>query len=249
MSPDVALFLLGWPTMIARAPLAVAVGAAAVVVAAAAAGVAPWEGKDEVLLYRWRLGGSLKGHLARIVLPGRGDGKLETRYLAGDRVRSELSFSSPGHRGEYFLQGSEFPRRGAGVLKAWAEQSFRGKEREKAAELGGETLWDIPSSIHRLRRELPDQALALKIWSNGRVYPIEIRPAGRGTVELDGGPVATRCYAVRGVHHPEERFWDGKMDLVFAEDGRSTPVEIAVWRKGVRVRLQLLEADGGSSSC
>ena len=84
------------------------------------------------------------------------------------------------------------------------------------------------------------EATEANIWSGGRIYRVSVKPHGRDARLVDGQPVVTRSYSLRGVGEP---LWRGRLDLVLAEDEAATPLEIAVSRDGMRVRLELVEPD------
>ena len=79
------------------------------------------------------------------------------------------------------------------------------------------------------------------IWSSGRLNPIMIRPGRRGSALWRGRRVATRSYSIRGISKPGQPKWEGKMDLVLTDDERAVPLEIMVVRKGLRIRLEVIE--------
>ncbi len=195
---------------------------------------------EEEFHYRWRLGG-FKGFLARLVLPGSGDAVLRTTELAPGVYRNELHITSPAsRRGEFWRYGSEVEGADCGrVIRAWTEQLFRGRGREHHAELEEQGVLDIPSCICRLRHDPPERAVATRIWSEGRVYPIRISSPVAGERRAGERPVATHTYTVSGVERPDERFWKGRLILVVALDEERTPLEIGLAQPGLSVRLEL----------
>ena len=176
----------------------------------------------ERLQYRWKLSG-FKGIVARLFVPGTGEGTLTTGPDDTGSLTSELRISSrSARRGDFWLYGSEIDPANRRTLRAWSSQQFRGKARNKESPLEGDDVVDLASSIFFLRRELPEEPTEAHIWSSGKIYR----------------PVRTRSYTLRGVGEP---FWRGRLDLVLAEDERATPLEIAVARDGMRVHLELVD--------
>lgn len=196
---------------------------------------------DEHLVYEWRLEG-FKGVLLRLVAPGRGEGSLITVRTPEGNLSSELHISAERRReGEYWLYGSEVDPRVPRTVRAWSEQLFRGKPKARHSDLDAERVIDVTSGILLVRRDPPQEIERMRIWSNGRLYPVEVRPAETGVAELGGESHRVRRYEIRGVEVPGERLWTGAVDLVLADDPSATPVEIFVANKGVRVRLLLDE--------
>jgi hypothetical protein len=209
---------------------------------AAALLVAAPAGAAESFHYRWNLRGFV-GALASLFVPGEGEGLLTVERLSGGSERAELRVTSTeSGAGEYFLYGSEWEPAARRTLRAWSDLVWRGETKQKRAELAGEDVLDVVAAIQLLRRERPDHALRLEIWSDGRLYPIVVLPRERERRRLAGGAVEARRYSVHGVAVAGRRLWKGELDLWIADDGAATPVEIVVARRGARVRLQLVEA-------
>lgn len=214
-----------------------------------AAGTPVWSGADafpEQFDYRWSLAG-FKGALVSLFIPGQGEGRLTTDFAGKDRsgenLVTELRISShAGKDDEFWLYGAEIDAIRKRTVRAWSAQRFRGKSKRKEREAGDIDALDLASSIYYLRQELPDRPFEEMIWSSGRLNPVVIRPGPRGSATWNGREVATRSYAIRGVSKPGQPNWKGKMDLVLTDNEQAVPVEIRVVRKGVRVRLKLVES-------
>jgi hypothetical protein len=195
--------------------------------------------ETEQLQYRWKLSG-FKGIVARLFVPGTGDGTLTTGEDESGSLVSELRISSTSARtGDYWLYGSQIDAGSRRTVRAWSAQQFRGKSREKESELGSDDVVDLASSIFFLRRELPEEPTEAHIWSGGRIYRVAVKPNGLGARLIEGRPVRTRSYTLKGVGQP---LWRGRLDLVLAEDEAATPLEIAVARDGMRVHLELVDS-------
>lgn len=197
--------------------------------------------------YRWSLAG-FKGALARIFVPGQGEGRLVTDLAAGtqdsERLVTELHISSRDERrDEFWLYGAEIDAVEKKTLRAWSAQRFRGKSRRKERDAEGLEALDLASAIYYLRRELPEESQETMIWSSGRLNPIVIDAGPRGSAELNGRQVSTRSYSIRGLEKPGMPTWEGMMDLVLTDDDDAVPLEIQVMKKGLRVRLELIQDD------
>ena len=209
---------------------------AAMVAAPAGAEVA------EELRYRWHLGG-YKGVLARLIVPGAGDAVLRTTRLEAGAQRNELHITSPdSRRGEFWLYASEVKSPDcARLTSAKTEQLFRGRAKERLAEIEEDGVLDIPSTICRIRRQPPERDLVTRIWSDGRIYPVMISGPVADRERHGGRTVDTVSYTVSGVRRSHERVWKGRLKLVLAQDDERTPLEIALIQPGLSVRLRLDE--------
>lgn len=193
----------------------------------------------ETFRYRWTLDGFV-GALASIFVPSRGEGVLTYEPIEGGRERGELLVTSKqSGKDEFFRYRSVWEPATRRTISASSDLVWRGETKSKQAELEGENLIDVVSAIQLLRREPPESALRLEIWSDGRLYPVVVLPRESGRRKLPGGEVAARHYSVHGVPVPDRKLWKGELDLWIAEDDASTPVEIVVSRSGARVRLVL----------
>ena len=175
----------------------------------------------EELQYRWKLSG-FKGLVARLFVPGTGEGTLTTGSDESGGLVSELRISSTSaRRGDYWLYGSEIDAEGRRTVRAWSSQQFRGKSRNKESELDGDDVVDLASSIFFLRRELPEEPTETNIWSSGKIYRVAVKPNGLDARLIEGRPLRTRSYTLRGVGEP---FWRGRLDLVL--DGMRVQLEL-----------------------
>jgi hypothetical protein len=200
----------------------------------------------EVLRYRWRLLG-VRGALAGLFFPAHGEGTLATGSMESSRLRSELLITSPGGGdSEFWRYGAELDAGSGVTLRAWSAYLFRGEAKSREAVLADQDgVVDVASAIHLLRRAPPQAPTSMRIWSDGRLYPVVVVPAGTASRRVGGRSLQARHYAVRGVEVPGERFWKGRLDLWLARDEAATPVEIRVERGWVAVKLELAELPPG----
>ncbi len=193
----------------------------------------------ETLRYSWSLGGFF-GTLARLFLPGRGDGALTTRAALDDNVEVVLDITAPSAaRGEFWRYGAAIDREDGRTLRAWSAYRFRGEDKSESSDLEDQSVIDVASGILLLRRERPTKPRNLKIWNDGKLYPVVILPRGRVVRQIHGKPYTTEHYAIRARRVRGERVWKGKLDIYLANDERATPVEISLERRMARVRLEL----------
>jgi hypothetical protein len=196
---------------------------------------------EEALDYRWSLGG-LFGTLARMVLPGRGEGRLTTCLVEDGRLRIELVVTSAeGPAGDYWRYAAVIEPESGRTLRAESAYRYGEKSRERAADLDQEQVIDVASGIHLVRRRRPASPLNLSIWSDGKVYPVVIEPRGWKSVSLPNGRRRAELFAIRPRSVPGQRSWNGRIDLYLEEGERARPVSIVVDRRWAKVELVLVD--------
>jgi hypothetical protein len=195
--------------------------------------------EPEVLRYEWHLLG-FTGALAGLFLPNDGSATLSTAGSADGMVESELLLTAPSSRnGEFWRYGAKLDPRDGRTLRAWSTYLFRGEMKSKAKELGQAGTIDIASGIYLIRRNPPKSRQPMRIWSDGKEYPVEVVPRSLEQRKLAGRKVPVRRFSIVGVERPGERLWKGSLDLWLTEDEQATPVEILVERGWAAVRLRL----------
>jgi len=194
----------------------------------------------ERFVYRWELR-KLAALVGGILFPGQGTGLLTFEPRPGGRLVSELHITSEhSAEGEFWRYGAEIDPRAGRTIKAWSSYLWRGESKSESAEIQQVGVIDVASGIYQIRRDLPDKPRRLRIWSDGRIYPVLVVPEGVETRTLPGGRrIETRRYRIRGLKLPGERHWKGHLDLWIADDENRTPVEIAFDRTLVGIRLRL----------
>jgi hypothetical protein len=194
---------------------------------------------DERLEYGWRVQGFF-GALAGLFFPSHGEGSLTRKRLGNGNIESELWItSSADGEPDFYRYGAETHGESGATVRAWSSQLWRGKRKEKSSPVAEAGVVDVASAIQRLRAERPDGRDRLEIWSDGKLYPVEVRSAGNETVEVAGGKVVTQHLTVRPLTEPGRRVWKGELDLWLAHDPAATPVRILVSRPPARVLLEL----------
>jgi hypothetical protein len=195
----------------------------------------------ERLAYRWRLQGAA-GALAGLFFPRRGEGMLREGVLPDGKHRSDLLITSQDSgKGEFWSYGAEFDPATSNTHRAWSSYVFRGKRQAKSQNIDEHGITDITAGIHRLRRERPRTAIRQRIWSDGKVYNVNVTPLGSENLVLLKGsarPLTDR-YAIEGIAAPGERLWKGRIELWLARDERATPLQILIERGWASVLLQL----------
>ncbi|MEZ5313844.1 MAG: DUF3108 domain-containing protein [Thermoanaerobaculia bacterium] len=194
---------------------------------------------DERLEYGWRVKGFF-GAVAGLFFPNEGDGVLSRHRLENGNLESELLITSEKDDDpDYFRYGAEIAAGSGATVRAWSSQLWRGKTKKKEIHEVPPAAVDIASSIELLRRQRPRHEQRMEIWSDGKLYPVLVRPMGTERIEIRGRKIETLHVAVRPLVEPDRRVWKGELDLWLATDEAATPVEILVSRSPARVLLSL----------
>ena len=220
------------PRLTAVALLAVALVAASLPATAAGA-TAP-----EELRYRWHLGRFL-GRVAGLFLPSEGDGVMTLRQSDGAYVTELVITSEHSRDGEFWRYGSRIDPANGHAERAWSSYRWRGEAKSEQEDLTQDGVMDIVAGIYTIRRETPTSTRRMEIWSDGKIYPVEVVPRGHEMRTIDGRDVLTRHYTVRGYKTPSGRQWKGALELWLATDAAATPVEIHITRNLAALQLRL----------
>lgn len=197
-------------------------------------------GGEERYVYQWELK-KLAALVGGILIPGQGEGLLTYEPQANGRLQSELLITSEqSKQGEFWRYGALIDRKAGRTLRAWSSYLWRGEQKSENERIDQAGVIDVASGIYQIRQDPPDKPRRMKIWSDGKIYPVLVVPKGEAVRTLPNGrKVPTRHFQIRGLEIEGERFWKGHMDLWLAKDEISTPVEIHFDRSLVGVRLKL----------
>jgi hypothetical protein len=196
---------------------------------------------EETLQYRWRIEGFF-GALAGLFFPSHGDASLIETSLAGGNLQSSLLITSDEVKEpSFFRYEAEIDPANGRTVAARSSQLWQGKRKDKASPIVDPTTVDVASAIHLLRRTLPETAQEMEIWSDGKLYPVVVKPGGPQTRKIGGKSIPTLHFMIRPLVRPERRVWKGELDLWFARDPQATPVEMLVARSPARLRLELVQ--------
>lgn len=199
----------------------------------------------EVLRYVWRLEG-FGGFLASLFVPGDGEGRLTTGIASDGKLQTELLITSNESKaGDFWRYGAELDTATHATVRAWSAYQFRGKSRTRDLPVAEPGAVDISSAIHALRMAPPASPTPMRIWSDGRLYPVRVIPGPRERFKQDGIDTVVRRYVLEGVDQPGERYWKGRMEIVLDDDAVRTPLEIAVRVSLASLRLRLV---GGTTA-
>jgi len=196
---------------------------------------------EETLQYRWRIEGFF-GALAGLFFPSHGDASLIETSLAGGNLQSSLLITSDEVKEpSFFRYEAEIDPANGRTVAARSSQLWQGKRKDKSSPIVDPTTVDVASAIHLLRRTLTETAQEMEIWSDGKLYPVVVKPGGPQTRKIGGKSIPTLHFMIRPLVRPERRVWKGELDLWFARDPQATPVEMLVARSPARLRLELVQ--------
>lgn len=191
----------------------------------------------EEIAYRWRLVG-LRGALAGLFFPNHGEGALTTRLIENGHLLTELLITArQSRRDEFWRYAAEVDPYAGRTVRAWSSYVFRGERREKEQVVTESDVVDLAGGIYLVRRDRPTKPLPLRIWADGKVYPVLVAPGGIERRTTGHGKVLARHYVIESERVPGGRVWDGRLELWLALDEAATPVEILVERGWAGVRL------------
>lgn len=197
----------------------------------------------EVLRLRWKLSGFL-GMLAGLFVPNKGDALLTFVPASDDRVEIGVLVTAPKRAGDYFVYGAEIDE-GSGTTSAvWSSYAYGDSNRDREQQVDTSDVIDYASAIYHLRWNPPATTTRMTIWDMGKTYPVVVEPLKPRKRNIGGKKIMARGYEIRGVKIKGQPTFDDKFYLYFADDAQSTPVEIVGKRSMVRVRMQLIGADG-----
>jgi hypothetical protein len=197
----------------------------------------------EALRLRWKLGGFL-GTLAGLFIPSSGDALVTFVPNADNRIDANFLVTAPRRDGEYFLYGARIDEASGAPVAVWSSQMFREELKQRGQRVEEPDIIDYASAIYLLRWAPPEKTTRMTIWNEGKTYPVEIEPLRPGRRKIAGMRIEARGYAVRGVKVDGKRPMNDKIWVYFAANDDSTPVEIVGKRGLIKVRIQLVTAEG-----
>ncbi len=221
----------------------------------------------EEFRYSWRLRGGIRLVAGLVIPTSGVGNLRNTYPAAGEHlIHSELRITAPGRKqGGFYAYESEMDAAGTRTLMThhayeWGKKSRSERtlfDYEKGlARIRKETpeeVWnrvkklpdreepfrDILTAIHHLRQNVHviDKPLQTIIYSDGKEYPVVIRPGVRRTFMISGQGVPTRGLEI--VDAPGGKKWPGGVKVWFSDDGRRIPVRIEIRQSIASLQLDL----------
>ena len=197
----------------------------------------PVAAEVEAFPFRWKLGGFL-GALAGLFVPRSGDALLSFTPTGDERIAIEMRITSPGRDGEYFRYAAEVDVASGSTTAVHSESRFRDKTRNRDQSFSDGDVIDFASVFYRLRWHPPREPAELRIWSDGKIYPVTVGPLGTERLRVGDDEIDVRGYSVRPIVVKGEAKFNEAFSVYFALDERSQPVAIDGKRGWIKVRFR-----------
>jgi hypothetical protein len=225
----------------------------------------------EDLRYSWRLKGGVR-FLAGLLFPTNGVGNLRTTAPGGEhQLHSELLITAPtGKQGGFYSYVSDIDERGAKTLVtehgyAWGDKARNERtvfdyvkrlarirkqtpdeveNRVKKLPGSGEEMRDILTAIYFMRQNAHAITAPMQttIYSDGKEYPVILRPGARRNFVVEGKETAATEYQI--VDAPGGKKWQGGVKVWLTADARRIPVRIEIQQSMASMQLDLQAIDG-----
>ena len=218
--------------------------------------------------YAWRLRGGLSW-VAGIMFPTTGVGELKTTYeTAGQKtIDSSLLITAAEGKSGFYAYETQMDAAGLRTLMTYHAYSWKDKSRkdrtlfdypaniahrhketpekgwDRTDPLPGGAFHDVVSVIHYLRLTAGSihGPLATTIYSDGKSYPVIVRPAERQMFRLGPQQVAAAGFEI--VDAPGGKKWPGGMKIWLSDDARRIPFRIEIIQSMASLQLDLQSVD------
>ena len=193
----------------------------------------------------WRLQG-LQGTIARILpfVPASGEAVLTvTPHDDGVRLRFRAT-SAAASAEEHWTYEAELDPAARRTLRVVESSRFRGRDRSREYDLRRSSVVDLLSGLHLIRLDLPKREQEGILWSNRRLYPVAVEPAGRESREIAGRRFELLRFVVRGRRQERHRYWNQSAEVWLAAEAPNQLVEMVFKQRFGHVRLRCLPASG-----
>jgi hypothetical protein len=222
----------------------------------------------ESFKYSWKLHGGLSW-IAGIMFPTSGVGELKTTYPAAGRaaIDSSLLITAPAGKSGFYAYETQIEASGQRTLMTYHAYSWKDKSRKErtlfdynagVARLHKETpekQWDkvdripagafhdVVSAIYYLRQNAANihGPLLTSIYSDGKSYPVIIRPANRETFTIGNQQIGASGFEI--VDAPGGKKWPGGMKIWLSDDARRIPFRIEIIQSMASLQLDLQTID------
>ena len=222
----------------------------------------------ESFKYAWKLRGGLSW-IAGIMFPTAGVGELKTTYPSAGRnaIDSSLLITAPAGKSGFYAYESQIEASGQRTLMTYHAYSWKDKSRkertlfdynsgvarmhketpekqwENVKPLPADDFRDILTAIYYIRQNAatlrgPVQTI---IYSDGKAYPVILRPAARQTFTIEGKQVSALGFEI--VDAPGGQKWPGGVKVWLSDDARRIPFRIDIVQSMASMQLDLQSID------
>jgi hypothetical protein len=215
--------------------------------------------------YTWRLRGGLSW-IAGLVFPTSGVGEMKTVFpRAGEQstINSELLITSTDRRTGFYAYQSEMDPTGEKTLMTYHAYAWKNKSRhertvfdyakrialihkqtpdkqwDRTEPLPPEQLRDVLTAIYFLRQNASNikAPIVTSIYSDGKSYPVTLRPVERRTFDMQGARVDAFGFEIADA--PGGRKWPGGVRVWISDDSRRIPFRIEIQQSMQSLQLEL----------
>jgi len=222
----------------------------------------------ESFKYTWKLRGGLSW-IAGIMFPTSGVGELKTTYPAAGRpaIDSSLLITAPAGKSGFYAYETQIEASGQRTLMTYHAYSWKDKSRKErtlfdyasgVARLHKETpekAWDkvdripagsfhdVVSAIYYLRQNAATirGPVATTIYSDGKAYPVIVRPASREVFTIGAQQIGASGFEI--VDAPGGKKWPGGMKIWLSDDARRIPFRLEIIQSMASLQLDLQSID------
>jgi len=222
----------------------------------------------ESFKYSWKLHGGLSW-IAGIMFPTSGIGELKTTYPAAGRpaIDSSLLITAPAGKSGFYAYETQIEASGQRTLMTYHAYSWKDKSRkertlfdynagvarmhketpekqwDKTDHLPAGPFHDVVSAIYYLRQNAATirGPVATQIYSDGKSYPVIVRPANREAFNIGGQQVGASGFEI--VDGPGGKKWPGGMKIWLSDDARRIPFRIEIIQSMASLQLDLQSID------
>jgi Protein of unknown function (DUF3108) len=229
-------------------------------------------GGTEELRYSWRVRGGLGLLAGLMFpTKGIGNLRTTVPADGNHMVQSELLITAPnGKQGGFYAYESEIDDRGAKTLMtyhgyAWGKKSRNERtifdyvkrlariqkqtpeeveNKVKKLPEGGDQMRDILTAIYFMRQNAHTLTgpMQTKIYSDGKEYPVILKPGERKNFVIDGKNTMATAYEI--VDAPGGKKWPGGVKVWLSADARRLPVRIEIQQSVASLQLDLQQVVG-----
>lgn len=229
-------------------------------------------GSTEELRYSWRLKGGVRFVVGFMFpTSGVGNLKTTTPADGQHTVSSELLITAPnGKQGGFYSYESELDDRGAKTLVTEHGYSWGNKARNertmfdyvkrlariekktpeetenkvKKLPAGDDQMRDILTAIYFMRQNAHTITgpVQTNIYSDGKEYPVILKPGAKKTFTVAGKQVSATAYEI--VDAPGGKKWPGGVKVWLTADARRLPVRIEIQQSVAALQLDLQSVEG-----
>ena len=220
----------------------------------------------EEFRYSWRVRGGLRW-IAGLVFPTSGVGDLKTTFGEGNSsIQSELLITPSGGKTGFYVYETHMADDGQKTLMtyhgyAWGSRSRKErtdfdytKHQAKIRKETPDKVWykfepltgvpprDVLGAIWYLRQNAQKihAPISTTIYSDGKEYPVIIRPADRRAFQFDGKTLTASGFEISPAPGaPPNSKWNGGVTVWLSDDARRIPFRIQIDESLASLQLDL----------